>query len=143
MTRTRLPMILLVLSLAPTASWAWSSQGHQAIAEAAQARLSPKAQSALAQILQCSVTLAPGALAGVATWPDDIRARAAYGTVAPGWSQADKDEADASTTITPPTRAGTSPWCPRDHREQNRTCGTQVLPPFFVHACLACCSAAP
>jgi len=91
---TRLLASLFVLLLTPVHALAWSSQGHQAIAEAAQARLTPAAQAALAQILQGTNVLAPGALAGVATWPDDIRARAAYGTVAPGWSQADKDEAD-------------------------------------------------
>ena len=42
---------LLILLLAPAPSWAWSSQGHQAIAEAVLARLTPAAQAALAQIL--------------------------------------------------------------------------------------------
>ena len=61
--------------LTPLSAWAWSSQGHQAIAEAAQARLTPAAQAALAQILQATSVLALDALAGTATWPDDIRAR--------------------------------------------------------------------
>jgi hypothetical protein len=85
---------LLVLLLTPTSAWTWSSPAHQAIADAAQARLTPAAQAALAQILQGTTVLAPGALAGVATWPDDIRIRAAHGTIAAGWSQADVDEAD-------------------------------------------------
>jgi len=69
--------LLLVLLLTPVQAWAWSSQGHQAIAEAARARLTPGAQAALAQIFQGTNVLAPGALAGTVTWADDIRARAA------------------------------------------------------------------
>jgi len=75
-------------------AWTWSSPGHQAIAETAQARLTSTTQAAVAQILQGTNVLAPGALASVATWPDDIRNRAATGTIAAGWSQADVQEAD-------------------------------------------------
>src|SRR5262245_31925816 len=90
-TRSELGTLLSLL-LTATPAAAWSSQAHQAIAEAAQARLTPKAQTALAQILQGTTGLAPGALAGVATWPDDIRNYAAYGTTPSTWSSSDVQE---------------------------------------------------
>jgi hypothetical protein len=39
----RLLAPLLVLLFTPVHAWTWSSQGHQAIAEAARARLAPAA----------------------------------------------------------------------------------------------------
>jgi len=92
MKRTALLAILLALTTSQAA--AFSSPGHQAIADVAQDRLSPTARAALGRILQDSADLAPGALATVATWPDEVRARAAHGNVAPGWTSDDVQEAD-------------------------------------------------
>src|SRR5262245_29179951 len=97
----RLAVSLIALLLSASSAGAWSSPAHEAIGEAAQSRLTPQASAALARILQDTDTLSPGALAAVATWPDDVRARARFGTVAPGWSQADKDEADAFNSANP------------------------------------------
>jgi S1/P1 nuclease len=93
---TRIPTVIAMLSLFSTSqASAWSSQAHEAIAEVAQAQPSPAATAALAQILQnATPVLAPGALAGVATWPDELRAGAVYGTIAATWSPADTHEAD-------------------------------------------------
>jgi hypothetical protein len=93
MKRTALLVILLALTTSHAA--AFSSPGHQGIADVAQDRLSPTTRAALGRILQDSEDLAPGALAAVATWPDDVRARAAHGTIAPGWTSDDVTEADA------------------------------------------------
>ena len=101
----RLLAVTVALLLLPTTAWTWSSPGHQAIAEVAQARLSPTAQAALARIIQGTNVLAPGALASVATWPDDIRQRAARGTSAAGWNAADVQEADRFNSDHP-TNAG-------------------------------------
>ena len=92
MKRTALLAILLALTTSQAA--AFSSPGHQAIADVAQDRLSPAARAALGRILQDSADLAPGALATVATWPDDVRARGAHGNVAAGWTADDVQEAD-------------------------------------------------
>src|SRR6266571_3681917 len=88
--------VVLILSLALTTSQAaaFSGPGHQGIADVAQDRLSPATRKALGRILQDSDDLAPGALAAVATWPDEVRARAAHGNVAPGWTSDDVQEAD-------------------------------------------------
>jgi S1/P1 Nuclease len=83
-----------LLFLTPSSALAWSAAPHEAIAETAQGQLTPAARAALARILQDTDTLSPGALASVATWPDDLRARARHHTIAPGWGPADIEEAD-------------------------------------------------
>ena len=93
-------LILLALCI-PSSAAAWSAQTHEAIAAAAQGQLTPKTLAAIAQILQKKVTLAVGALAGTATWPDDLRARQRTHTIAPGWGAADIEEADAFNTANP------------------------------------------
>jgi len=75
------PLIASFVLLAPTLAAAWSSPAHQAITQAAQDRLDPGPRKALAKILQGTNVLSPGVLASVATWPDDVRARAHHGTV--------------------------------------------------------------
>jgi S1/P1 Nuclease len=90
----RLVATVVIVLLGTADASAWSSPAHQAIGEAAQSRLTPQARAALARILQDTDTLSPGALAGVATWADDVRARARHQTVADGWGPADIDEAD-------------------------------------------------
>lgn len=92
MKRTAILVILLALTTSHAA--AFSSPGHRGIADVAQDRLSPATRAALGRILQDTDDLAPGALAAVATWPDDVRARAARGTIKPGWTPDDVQEAD-------------------------------------------------
>lgn len=92
MKRTAIVISLLAFTTPQAA--AFSSPGHQAIADVAQDRLSPATRAALGRILQGSGDLAPGALAAVATWPDDVRARAVHGTIAAGWTSDDVQEAD-------------------------------------------------
>ena len=89
---------------------AWGPLGHQAIGEAAQSALTDMAQQGLARVFGHGDQLAPGTLAKVATWPDDVRARMASGAVAPGWDQTDIKEADRfnhqdDESTPPPCRA--------------------------------------
>ena len=86
--------LLAVLLLTTSQAAAWSAPGHEAIAEVAQARLSPAARTALGRILEERDDLSPGALAAIAVWPDQVRTRAAHGTIAKGWTDADVTEAD-------------------------------------------------
>jgi len=89
--------VLLACALAVLATQqalAWGPLGHQAIGEAAQSALTDKAQQGLARVFGHGDQLAPGTLAKVATWPDDVRARMASGAVAAGWDAADIKEAD-------------------------------------------------
>jgi S1/P1 Nuclease len=90
----RLLLAPVMLLLTSSHAFGWGNEGHQAIAEAAQGALSDRANSALGTILFGADQLPPGALASVATWPDEVRARGAFGTVAPGWDDAAKHEAD-------------------------------------------------
>ena len=90
----RVAASFIIVLLGTSTAGAWSGPAHQAIGEAAQDRLTPQVSAALARILQDTDTLSPGALASVATWADDVRARARHGTVAEGWGQADIEEAD-------------------------------------------------
>jgi hypothetical protein len=83
----------LVLMLVQQA-FAWSGLGHQAIGESAQSGLNANAQEGLAKVFDHGGTLAPGTLAKVATWPDEIRNRMAHGTVAASWDAEDTKEAD-------------------------------------------------
>ena len=72
----RLVLALSLFGLAlPSQALAWASQGHHAIAEAAQTRLNQTAETALARILVGGhrTTLPPGKLAAASTWPDEIR----------------------------------------------------------------------
>jgi hypothetical protein len=85
MTMLRAILAILVL-LTPATAAAWGSPSHQAIAQAAQGQLTPTASAGLAKILQGTNTLSPGALAAVATWPDDVRARAQHGTTPDAWT---------------------------------------------------------
>lgn len=80
---------------------ALSGPAHEAIAVAAQTQLSPATKLALAQILQETSSLSEGALAAVATWPDDLRALAHFGTKAAGWGPADVAEAETFNTDHP------------------------------------------
>ena len=93
MTMLCASLALLVL-LVPVPAAAWGPPSHQAIAQVAQGQLTPTASAALAKILQGTNTLSPGALAAVATWPDDVRNRAQHGTTPDSWTQADIAEAD-------------------------------------------------
>ncbi len=88
------PFVASLVLLAPALAAAWSSPAHQAIAQAAQDRLDPAPRKALAKILQGTDVLSPGVLASVATWPDDVRARAQHGTIPDQWTPADIAEAD-------------------------------------------------
>ena len=87
-----LPMLLLWHL--PSSVAAWGFAPHQAIGLAAESQLTPRAKAALARILQDTDTLAPGALARIATWPDDLRARPRFHKVAEGWGQLEIEEAD-------------------------------------------------
>src|SRR2546426_3136586 len=82
-------LALAFISLIASHAAAWGPEGHKAIAEAAQGALTPAAAKAIAKIFGNSPDLAPGALADVATWPDDLRQH--FGT---GWDDNDKREAD-------------------------------------------------
>jgi S1/P1 nuclease len=93
-TMRRAFAFIIIVLLTTSQAAAWSAPGHQAIAEVAQARVSPAARAALGQILEGRNDLSEGALAAVATWPDDVRARAAHGTKAKGWTDDDVTEAD-------------------------------------------------
>ena len=91
----RIVLALCLLALgAPSQALGWGSQGHQAIAEAAQARLNEHAQAALVRILVGgqSTTLPPGKLAIASTWPDEIRGLKK--DIPPGWDKDDVDEAN-------------------------------------------------
>ena len=92
--RIAVPFVASLVLLAPTLAAAWSSPAHQAIAQAAQDRLDPAPRKALAKILQGTNVLSPGVLASVATWADDVRARAQHGTIPNQWTSADIAEGD-------------------------------------------------
>ena len=92
--RIAVPFVASLVLLAPTLAAAWSSPAHQAIAQAAQDRLDPAPRKALAKILQGTNVLSPGVLASVATWADDVRARAQHGTIPNQWTSVDIAEAD-------------------------------------------------
>ena len=86
-------VMLALLLLLPSHAFGWGTQGHQAIAEAAQTRLDEKAQAALARILVGghSTTLPPGKLAIASTWPDELRGL--KGPDVPfGWDNDDVEE---------------------------------------------------
>ena len=83
----------LVVPLAHEA-FGWGNVGHQAVGAAAQTGLTAKAHEGLAKLFGHGATLAPGTLAKVATWPDDVRNRMVHGTVAEGWDPTDVKEAD-------------------------------------------------
>ena len=86
--------------LLPAAALAWSYASHQAIGLAAESQLTSKTRAALARILQGTDTLSPGALAAVATWPDDLRAHARRQFVE-GWGPIEIEEADAFNAAHP------------------------------------------
>jgi len=92
--RIAVPFVASLVLLVPSLAAAWSSAAHQAIAQAALDRLDPAPRKALAKILQGTNVLSPGVLASVAAWPDDVRARAQYGTISDQWTSADIAEAD-------------------------------------------------
>ena len=93
----------LVALLWASPAFGWSGEGHQAIGEAAQARLTEKTHAALARILIGgeSTTLPPGKLAALAVWPDEIRLRKTLGLVPATWTDADTREADAFNAAHP------------------------------------------
>ena len=63
----------LILVLLPTAVQAWGGQGHQVVANLAQAQLSAKAKLAVVRLL----ALEPGeTLASISTWADEHRSPA-------------------------------------------------------------------
>jgi hypothetical protein len=84
---------VLVLTLTHQA-FAWGNLGHQAIGEASQGVLSAKAQEGLGKVFGHGAALAPGTLAKVATWPDEIWNRMGHGAVPATWDKTDIDEAD-------------------------------------------------
>ena len=94
---TRFAVSCALLLGSSSTALGWGNEGHQAIAEAAQSRLTEKAHAALSKILigGTSITLPPGKLAAVSTWPDEIRLRKSQGLAAAMWTDADTKEADA------------------------------------------------
>ncbi|MDF0642811.1 MAG: S1/P1 nuclease [Nitrospira sp.] len=80
---------------------AWESLGHEAIADAAQAHLSPEATKAVAQILGHGRTLPPHALAKASTWPDQIRNLQRHGFAASKLAEHELKEAQAFNTAFP------------------------------------------
>lgn len=86
MMRSLATLILLLLTASP--AWSWGGPGHQAIAEATQGHLNDRAKIALAAIILETDSLPPGALAGVARWPDELR-----GNAPAGWGEREKKEA--------------------------------------------------
>ena len=99
----RITAVLLALFTTASPAFGWGAEGHQAIGEAAQTRLSDTAHAALAKILIGgeSETLPPGTLAAMAGWPDEIRLRKTQGLVAAGWSAPEVKEADAFNAAHP------------------------------------------
>ena len=99
----RFAAAVLVALLSASPAFGWSSEGHQAIGEAAQARLTEKTHAALAKILIGgeSATLPPGKLAAIAVWPDEIRLRKTIGLTPATWTDADTREADAFNAAHP------------------------------------------
>jgi hypothetical protein len=95
-------VVIALLLLLPSYAFGWGSQGHQAIADAAQTRLNEKAQAGLARILVGghSTTLPPGKLASASTWPDEIRGLNGLG-VPFGWDNDDVEEAKRFNTAHP------------------------------------------
>src|SRR5215831_11752933 len=93
MLMTRTPLVSLLTLLLPVSVYAWGSPGHQAVGEVAQANLDDSTRKAIAKILGQGEVLAPGALARIATWPDDIRDYKVSDLQAKGWSQVEIDEA--------------------------------------------------
>ena len=66
-------LIVLVLAAAPNPARAWGTQGHQVVANLAQAQLSAKAKRELDRLL----ALEPGeTLASISTWADEHRSPA-------------------------------------------------------------------
>ena len=102
--RIAVPFVASLVLLAPTIAAAWSSPAHQAIAQAAQDRLDPAPRKALARIRQGTDVLSPGVLASVATWPDDVRARAQHRKIPDQWTPADIAEA-SQFNARPPSNA--------------------------------------
>jgi hypothetical protein len=89
-------VVLVLALLLPSQALGWGSQGHQAIADAAQTRLNEQAEAALVRILVGGhgTTLPPGKLAIASTWPDEIRGL--KGLDMPfAWDQDDVAEAKA------------------------------------------------
>jgi hypothetical protein len=92
----RLFLLWIVAMLAwPQEARAWESLGHEAIADAAQAHLSPEATKAIAQILGQGTTLPPHALARASTWPDQIRDLQRHGIAASKLAEQEVTEAQA------------------------------------------------
>jgi hypothetical protein len=87
-------VVLALVLLLPSQALGWGSQGHQAIADAAQTRLDEKAEVALVRILVGGhgTTLPPGKLAIASTWPDEIRGLKSLGLPF-GWDKDDVEEA--------------------------------------------------
>ena len=100
---TRVAAAVLVALLWASPAFGWGSEGHQAVGEAAQARLSVAAHAALAKILIGgeSATLPPGKLAAIAMWADDLRLRKTTGRTPATWTDADTLEADAFNAAHP------------------------------------------
>jgi len=73
--RSRAPLALLILALAPSAL-AWGPKGHRAVGRIAERHLTPEVARVVAELL------APEMLAYVGTWSDDIRSD-------PDWAKAE------------------------------------------------------
>ncbi|KAA2285470.1 S1/P1 nuclease [Arenimonas fontis] len=79
----RLFPLLLALALAAPAAQAWSRQGHELVAELAEADLSPAARDAVRDLLSDEPV---PTLAAIAAWADDIRAEGgALGEASKHW----------------------------------------------------------
>jgi hypothetical protein len=74
----------------PSQALGWASQGHQAIAEAALARILVGGHS---------TTLPPGKLAVASTWPDEIRGLKGPGLPPFGWDADDVEEAKGFNAV--------------------------------------------
>jgi hypothetical protein len=69
----RVLLTLILLTWDGSEAWAWGRLGHEALAEAVQDALNPRASQAIARIFGQDGPLQPGTLARASLWPDQIR----------------------------------------------------------------------
>ena len=91
----RLLLLMLLWMIATTVqAGAWGEEGHRGIADAVQSRLETSTAKAIAKIVGSGGDLAPGTLARLSEWPDQIRAltKNPHATIV-GFSPAEMEEA--------------------------------------------------
>jgi hypothetical protein len=71
--RMLLTLIPILLTWGGSEAWAWGRLGHEAVAEAVQDALNPRARQAIAGIFGQDGPLEPGTLARASIWPDQVR----------------------------------------------------------------------